>query len=69
VVFFEGGGACWDAFTCANPIDSNRPPTAPQFYKPAISPGDDPRILNGLFDLANSRNPVKDWSFVYIPYL
>lgn len=68
VVFFEGGGACWDAFTCANPIDSNRPPTAPQFYKPAISPGDDPRILNGLFDLANSRNPVKDWSLVYIPY-
>jgi len=68
VVFFEGGGACWDNLTCTFPIAAGLPPVVPGFYKPAILPTDDPRTYSGIFDLANPANPVKDWSFVYIPY-
>ena len=68
VVFFEGGGACWDNLTCSFPIGSGLPPSAPQFYVSQIAPGANPAAYSGLFDQANPANPVKDWSFVYIPY-
>jgi len=68
VVYFEGGGACWDSLTCSFPIGSGLPPPAPQFYVPAVPPGANPAAYSGLFDQANPANPVKDWSFVYIPY-
>src|SRR5690606_13478090 len=38
------------------------------FYKAELMPDDDPRRMAGIFDLANSRNPVRDWSFVFVPY-
>ncbi len=67
-VFFEGGGACWDDLTCTFPIAAGVPAQVPQFYKPALLPTDDPRTYAGIFDLANPANPVRDWTFVYIPY-
>ena len=68
VVFFEGGGACWDDLTCSFPIAAGLPPGVPQFYKPAILPADDPRTYSGIFELSNPDNPVREWSFVYVPY-
>lgn len=68
VLYFEGGGACWDGLTCSFPIAPGLPPEVPQFYKPAILPTDDPRTYSGIFDLANALNPVRDWTFVYVPY-
>lgn len=68
VVFFEGGGACWDNLTCTFPVQAGLPPQVPQFYKPQILPTDDPRTYDGLFNLTDRANPVKDWSYVYIPY-
>jgi len=68
VVYFEGGGACWDSLTCTFPIASGVPPQVPQFYVPAIPPTANPAAYSGIFDQANPANPVKDWSFVYIPY-
>jgi hypothetical protein len=68
VVYFEGGGACWDNLTCTFPIGGGLPPSAPQFYVSQIAPGTDPAGYSGLFDQSNPANPVKDWSFVYIPY-
>ncbi|HEU4385273.1 MAG TPA: pectin acetylesterase-family hydrolase [Anaeromyxobacteraceae bacterium] len=68
VVFFEGGGACWDDLTCTFPIAAGLPQGVPQFYKPAILPTDDPRTYSGIFELSNPQNPVRDWTFVYIPY-
>ena len=67
VVYFEGGGACWDNLTCTFPI-AGLPPQVPQFYVPAISPAVNPANYDGIFKLDNPSNPVKDWSFVYIPY-
>jgi hypothetical protein len=40
----------------------------PQFYTPAIGPEVNPATYDGIFKLDNPGNPVKDWSFVYIPY-
>ncbi len=68
VIYFEGGGACWDNLTCTFPIGSGLPSPAPQFYVPQIFPGTNPANYSGLFEQANPANPVKDWSFVYIPY-
>jgi hypothetical protein len=68
VVYFEGGGACWDNLTCSFPIGSGLPPPAPQFYVPAIPPGTNPAAFNGIFRSDRPDNPVRDWNFVYIPY-
>ena len=67
VVYFEGGGACWDNLTCTFPIGSGLPDPAPQFYMAAIPPAANPAAYDGIFK-TDSANPVKDWSFVYIPY-
>lgn len=68
VVYFEGGGACWDNFTCSFPIGSGLPPPAPQLYVPTIPPGYSPAGIGGMFDTARADNPVRDWGMVYIPY-
>ena len=62
VLYFQGGGACWDAYTCSNPIDS----VEPNFYYKSILP----RFTNneGIFSPDNPENPVKDWTIVAIPY-
>lgn len=67
VVYFEGGGACWDNLTCTFPI-AGLPPQVPQFFVPQVAPGTNPATYSGLFDQSNAANPVKDWSIVYIPY-
>jgi hypothetical protein len=53
--FFQGGGACFDAFSClANPD--------------AVGSGDKSGPSGGILDRSNAANPVKDWNFVYVPY-
>lgn len=37
-------------------------------YKAELLPGDNPNTMQGIFDLSNPRNPVRDWSFVFVPY-
>ena len=65
VVYFEGGGACWDNLTCSYPIGTGLPL---QFYVPATSPLASPALVDGIFRQDNPANPVRDWNFVYIPY-
>jgi hypothetical protein len=59
VLFFEGGGACFSAETC-NPLSGT--------YASTVGPDDDPSNRHGIFDLTDARNPLADWSFVYVPY-
>ena len=68
VVYFDGGGACWDDVTCAVPRRSSDPREADGLYKSELLASDDPAHMRGIFDLANPRNPVRDWSFVFVPY-
>ncbi|ANP47441.1 pectin acetylesterase-family hydrolase [Candidatus Viadribacter manganicus] len=68
VVFFDGGGACWDDVTCAIPRRREAERDDDGFYKAELIPSDNPNRFSGIFDLDNPRNPVRDWSFVYVPY-
>jgi hypothetical protein len=63
MVFFEGGGACWNDLTCSAASNQG----APQFFNPMVPPGTDPATFDGIFR-AGAANPVADWSVVYIPY-
>lgn len=59
-IFFEGGGACFNTFTCsANPSSYD----AGNFNGFAGGKGNE-----GLYDSANPDNPLADWTFVYVPY-
>ena len=68
VVYFDGGGACWDDVTCSLPRLARDARDDDGFYKGELIPGDNPNEMRGIFDLDNPRNPVRDWSFVYVPY-
>lgn len=68
VIYFDGGGACWNDFTCALPRVARDARDDDGFYKGELIPADNPNTLGGIFDFTNPRNPLRDWSFVFIPY-
>lgn len=68
VIFFDGGGACWDDVTCAIPRRREAERDDDGFYKAELIPSDNPNRFSGIFDLNNARNPVRDWTFIYVPY-
>ncbi len=59
VVFFDGGGACWDTMNCI-------------YYRTYYPAADETvaglEAARGIFDLSNPANPFRDWNFVFIPY-
>jgi hypothetical protein len=62
VLFLDGGGACYDAETCAftalgNPGEEN--------YDWKIT--DDPADEGGIFDFTRADNPFRGYSFIYVP--
>ena len=64
VFFLDGGGACFDATTCAfTGLDKGGEEAA---YDWSIY-GDDPATEGGIFDLARADNPFGDYSFIYVP--
>lgn len=64
VVFFNGGGACWDDATCVTSLVKGARPT----YNPSVNQANSPIGAGGIFDDSNPDNPFKDWSKVFIPY-
>lgn len=63
-IWFEGGGACWNAALC----DVQGRAT---FDQRAVSdPQKSSRRLptSGLFDTARANNPLRDYTVVYLPY-
>jgi hypothetical protein len=57
VFYLEDGGACFSAKTCAP--DGG-------LYQTTV--GEGPTGEQGIFDLADERNPIADYSVVYVPY-
>ena len=59
VMYYQGGGACWDGNTCGLPV-----------CKDAADPvTDDPDNFSGGFaNLFNPQNPFKDWNIVFVTY-
>jgi len=59
-IYINGGGACFNDVTCAaNPksFDQNDWSSLSAAYR-----------HSGIFDVDNPKNPLKDFSFVFIPY-
>ncbi len=55
LVYFEGGGACWDWVSCSGTFD------------PSVVAGElDP--YRGIFDFSNPANPFREDAVVFIPY-
>lgn len=63
LVYFDGGGACWDSNTCITGALTPLPA-----YVPELRPNNNPATMGGLFDLVNPDNPYRDWSMAVIPY-
>jgi hypothetical protein len=61
VLFFDGGGACWDTMNCI--YEQTRTYTTHIDEAANRLAG-----ANGIFDLNNPANPFKDWNYVFIPY-
>ncbi|MET0459064.1 MAG: pectin acetylesterase-family hydrolase [Ilumatobacteraceae bacterium] len=59
VLFFQGGGACFSPESCAFGGGT---------YKPTTGAQDDPTGAAGVLDLDDPRNPLADYSFVFVPY-
>lgn len=59
VVYYQGGGACWNYLTCNLPT-----------YKVEADPlDDDPDdASSGFADLSDPLNPFRDWNVVFVPY-
>jgi hypothetical protein len=60
MIFLNGGGACWRAAEC----DPHGKPT----YTMTNDSANDASVRQGIFDVANEANPVRDYTMVYIPY-
>lgn len=63
-LYFQGGGACWDALTCfvlksAAHLDG---------YGAAQFAGDVRILSGGILDRASAGSSFKDASFVFVPY-
>ena len=64
VFFLDGGGACFDAETCA--FTGLGTAGGESDYDWSIY-GEDPAREGGIFDLARADNPFRDYSFVFVP--
>jgi hypothetical protein len=55
LIWFEGGGACWDPVSCSGLFDST------------VS-DDELASYRGIFDVSNPDNPFREYAMVFIPY-
>jgi dienelactone hydrolase len=63
VLFLDGGGACFDAETCAF---TGGAAGGEENYDWSVY-GDDPSSDGGIFDFARADNPFADYSFILVP--
>ena len=64
VIFFNGGGACWNSTTCLASLQSALPAYVPSDDLPS----NNPLLQDGVLNLNNPDNPYRDWSIAYLPY-
>jgi len=58
LIYFQGGGACWSAETCAQKSPLYR----------ANLKAVDPATDQGIFDFDNAENPFRHYLVVFVPY-
>ncbi len=65
LLFFQGGGACWDAVSCAAQVQN----LTPWQFDPFGAWGADGGPVNvGVFDRFDPGNPLRNHNYVYVPY-
>ena len=58
LMYYQGGGACWEGLTCGIPVCAN-----------TATAGDNPQNAStGFADLSNPNNPFRDWNVVFVTY-
>ncbi len=58
LVYYQGGGACWDSLTCSVPVCDT-----------SVNDGDNPaHATTGFADQSDPRNPFRDWNVVFVSY-
>ena len=55
LIYFQGGGACWDWVSCSGTFDSR-------------VDADEVSGFRGIFDRGNPENPFRDFSMIFVPY-
>jgi len=69
LIFFMGGGACWDITNCAyNHTYSGELIESNLLLGLASTGGLEGSGLSGIMDVTDPNNPFKDWSMVWVPY-
>lgn len=63
LVFFYGGGACWDYQSCVVDNTSVHGPFGAAQFAPLAAADPNPSIFGAL-----PANPFKDYNFVFVPY-
>jgi hypothetical protein len=59
IVYYQGGGACWDYLTCG---------VLPVFKDKAGASDNPANAHTGFADFGNPANPFRDWNAVFVPY-
>ncbi len=59
LIFLNGGGACWRAADC----DPHGHPT----YTMTVDSANDVSVRAGVFDVGNEKNPLRDFTMVFVP--
>jgi hypothetical protein len=62
LIYLEGGGACFNGFTCATVAHQNGF-NATTMQQTASQYGS-----LGVFDRGDADNPFRDWNYVFVPY-
>jgi hypothetical protein len=57
LMYYEGGGACWDILTCG----------LARTFKRTVGSGP-VNVTTGFANFNNPDNPFKDWNAVFVPY-
>ncbi len=60
LIFLNGGGMCWRSAT--------RDAKKGALVLTADDPANDVSVREGILDYANEKNPVRDWTMVFVPY-
>lgn len=60
VIYFQGGGACFNSATCT----SNPATFGPTQFSLAVIAGGQ----TGIFNSTDAINPFKDWNAIFVPY-
>ena len=66
MIYLQGGGACYDAQSCAE--NKNTPIAGENYPREKFQEWVDMLGNQGVFNTTNPSNPVARWNHIYIPY-